>query len=308
MNTPAPIHLERVSRWYGDVLGVNEVTLNFGPGVTGLLGPNGAGKSTLIKLICGFLRPSIGRVRVLGKNPFTSRSVHRDIGLCPEQDPAAQGVSAHDELTYLNRLQGFAREAAETLAGQVLEQVGLREALHRPVATYSKGMRQRFKLAQAIAHEPHVVVLDEPMNGLDPPARREFADLIRGLGDAGRCVIVSSHILHEVEMVAERILVMEHGRLLADGTARELRAELNEVPLTIRIATPSPGAVGTALVGLDGVQHVERQPGALVVRTTDAQALFDALGRMATRDDAPAFDAVEPTDESLEAVFGYLTR
>ena len=307
MSEPAVV-LDRVSRWYGDVLGVNEVTLELGPGVTGLLGPNGAGKSTLIKLICGFLRPELGTIRVLGHDPFTNRAVQRDIGLCPEQDAAPTGQSALSYLTYLNRLQGFERDPAKKLAEMTLDHVGLGGAMKRSVSQYSKGMRQRFKLAQAIAHEPHVVVLDEPMNGLDPPSRRDFADAIRRLGGEGRSVLVSSHVLHEVESVAERIVVMQRGRMLADGTPRDLRAELAEVPLTVRITTTAPADLAERLVALEGVRDVERGSDLLQVRTTRADALFDTLAALAAEEGAPRILSAEPVDESLEAVFEYLTR
>ncbi len=307
MSEPA-IVLDRVSRWYGEVLGVNEVSLTFGPGVTGLLGPNGAGKSTLLKLICGFLRPEIGTIRVHGRDPFTNRSIQRDVGLCPEQDAAPSGQSAHSYLTYLNRLQGYRAPHAATLATRTLERVGLSAAANRSVSKYSKGMRQRFKLAQAIAHAPSVVVLDEPMNGLDPPSRRDFADTIRGLGAEGRCVVVSSHILHEVESVAERIVVMQRGRVLADGSARDLRAELAEVPLTVRIATAAPEALAPRLIALAGVEEVRRHDDLLQVRTSRPNDLFDALGAIAAEENAPRILAAEPVDESLEAVFEYLTR
>ena len=307
MSEPAVV-LDRVSRWYGDVLGVNEVTLELGPGVTGLLGPNGAAKSTLIKLICGFLRPELGTIRVLGHDPFTNRAVQRDIGLCPEQDAAPTGQSALSYLTYLNRLQGFERDPAKKLAEMTLDHVGLGGAMKRSVSQYSKGMRQRFKLAQAIAHEPHVVVLDEPMNGLDPPSRRDFADAIRRLGGEGRCVLVSSHVLHEVESVAERIVVMQRGRMLADGTPRDLRAELAEVPLTVRITTTAPADLAERLVALEGVRDVERGSDLLQVRTTRADALFDTLAALAAEEGAPRILSAEPVDESLEAVFEYLTR
>ncbi|MEZ6008362.1 MAG: ABC transporter ATP-binding protein [Planctomycetota bacterium] len=307
MSEPAVV-LDRVSRWYGDVLGVNEISLEIGPGVTGLLGPNGAGKSTLIKLICGFLKPELGTIRVHGHDPFTNRAVQRDIGLCPEQDAAPTGQSALGYLTYLNRLQGFARDPAKKLAEMTLDHVGLGGAMKRSVSQYSKGMRQRFKLAQAIAHEPHVVVLDEPMNGLDPPSRRDFADAIRRLGGEGRCVLVSSHVLHEVESVAERIVVMQRGRMLADGTPRDLRAELAEVPLTVRITTTAPADLAERLVALEGVRDVERGSDLLQVRTTRADALFDTLAALAAEEGAPRILSAEPVDESLEAVFEYLTR
>jgi ABC-2 type transport system ATP-binding protein len=222
----AGVRLERVSKWYGDVLGLNEVTVDLGPGVTGLLGPNGAGKSTLLKLVCGAILPSLGRVLVNGEEPFDRPAVMRRVGLCPEQDAAYPGISAWDVLTYLTRLHGYGRADARERSRRALDRVGLLEACNRSVTTFSKGMRQRFKLAQALSHDPDVVILDEPLNGLDPPGRRDMGAVIRALGDEGRCVLVSSHVLHEVETLARHILFLHQGRVLAEGTREEIRREL----------------------------------------------------------------------------------
>ena len=307
MTATPSIVCDRVSKWYGDVLGVNEVTVEFGPGVTGLLGPNGAGKSTLIKLICGMLQPSIGRVRVNERNPFSRSGVMARVGLCPEQDAFYGGANAWDVVTYLTRLQGFSARDARDRARHALEHVGLEGAMGRSVQGYSKGMRQRFKLAQALAHDPDVVMLDEPMNGLDPTTRKEMGDLVKRLGAEGRCVIVSSHVLHEVDALAQRMIVMRHGRILADGTARALREEMSEFPLTVAIRTTHPVELGVQLIALDGVQRVERNNDGLEVQTTSPNDLFDAVARLAT-EEGIAIDGMTPTDEDLEAVFRYLTE
>ena len=301
------ITCERVSKWYGDVLGVNEVTVEFGPGVTGLLGPNGAGKSTLIKLVCGMLRPSIGRIRLNGHNPFARSAPMVRVGLCPEQDAFYSGASAHSVVTYLTKLQGFDAGTARVRAQKALERVGLSEAAHRSVAAFSKGMRQRFKLAQALAHDPDVVILDEPMNGLDPTTRHEMGELVKALGTEGRCVLVSSHVLHEVDALAQRMVVMRHGRIIADGTARALREEMSEVPLTVSIQSETPAALAVHVVALDGVRRVERTERGLDVHTTQADDLFDAVARLAAGGDV-SVDGIAPTDEDLEAVFRYLTE
>ena len=303
----AGIVLDRISKWYGEVMALNEVSAEFGPGVTGLLGPNGAGKSTLIKLLCGMLQPNLGSVLVNGKTPFNRPHVMRRVGLCPEQDAFYPQLSAWRALTYLTRLQGFSAKDARIGARRALERVGLEGALGRSVAGYSKGMRQRFKLAQALAHDPDVIVLDEPLNGLDPPGRRAFAELIRALGAEGKCVLVSSHILHEVESVARRIVVMNFGRVLADGTSRELRRELPEFPLTVRLQTPMPAELAAHVVAIDGARRVELVPGGLEVLTHKPAEFFDAVSALATSG-AVQIDAVMPMDEDLEAVFRYLTQ
>jgi ABC-2 type transport system ATP-binding protein len=306
-DAPPTVTLDRLSKWYGEVMGLNEVTAEFGPGVTGLLGPNGAGKSTLIKLVCGMLRPSLGRVLVNGEAPFNRPRVMRRVGLCPEQDATYPHASALEVLTYLTRLHGFGAADARTGARRALERVGLADHVGRPVAAFSKGMRQRFKLAQALAHDPDVIILDEPLNGLDPPGRREFSDLIRTLGDHGHCVIVSSHVLHELESVARRMLVLSFGRILADGTSRELRRELPEFPLTVRIVTQSATELASRAMALEGVRRVEHVDGGLEILTRSPAEFFDALSAMVIEDGLEV-EAVLPQDEDLEAVFRYLTQ
>ena len=308
--TPA-ITVEGVSMWYGDVLAVNEVTADFGPGVTGLLGPNGAGKSTLLKVVVGMLRPRLGTVTLLGEAPFDNPGVMRRVGLCPEQDAVYAGATAIEMLTYLTRLHGYARGDAAARAREALVRVGLEAAMDRPVAGYSKGMRQRTKLAQALAHGPDVVILDEPLNGLDPVARRDVVALIRALGDEGRCVLVSSHVLHEVEAMTHRVLMMAHGRVVADGTIEEIRRDLSDRPLTVRVETPDPRGVARRAVELAGVKRLDLGPTSLHVLTTKPVELFLALAAWAAGAEgaSPALPITSwrPVDESLEAVFRYLT-
>ena len=308
MTAPPPsIRLEGVSKWYGEVLGLNEVTAEFGPGVSGLLGPNGAGKSTLMKLVCGMLRPSLGRVLLCGRTPFNRPSVMARLGHCPEADAAYPTASAVEVLTYLLRLNGFSRTEAHLRANQTLDRVGLRDAKTRSVAGYSKGMRQRVKLAQALAHEPDVLVLDEPLNGLDPPGRRELGGLIRALGDEGRCVLVSSHILHEVEDLAPRVLLLHTGRVLAEGTVSQIRRELSEHPLVVRIGTPTPRPLAARLLEIEGVIRVEWIEGGIEVLSRSPDLLFDRIAA-ASEEEGVTIDSVVPVDEDLEAVFRYLTR
>jgi ABC-2 type transport system ATP-binding protein len=304
--TPSVV-LEDVSRWYGEVMGLNDVSASFGPGVTGLLGPNGAGKSTLMKLACGMLRPSLGRVTVCGVTPFDHPAVMRRVGLCPEQDAAYPRASALDVLVYLTRLHGFSRADALARSKAALERVGLAAAMGRSVVTYSKGMRQRAKLAQALVHEPDVLILDEPLNGLDPPGRRELSGIVRELGREGRAVVVSSHVLHEVQGVAERILLLHSGRVLAEGSVAEIRAQLPEHPLTIRIDTPDADRLAPRLLEHAGVRHLERTEGGVEVRATEADAFFDHVAAVVA-EEGLRVEALVPVDEDLEAVFRYLTR
>lgn len=304
--SPPTIELQDVSKWYGEVMGVNEVSITFESGVAGLLGPNGAGKSTLLKMIGGMLTADLGSVRIAGHPVFNRPAVMARVGFCPEQDAGYPGISALDVVAYMTRLQGFTRRDARRRARRALEFVGLGNDLDRSVSTYSKGMRQRAKLAQAIAHEPDVIILDEPLNGLDPNGRRELRTVIRALGDLGACVLVSSHILHEVESLCDRIVVLYHGRVLADGTPRTIREELSDYPLTIRVDTDEPDRLAGTLAALDGVQRIERKTKRLIIRTRHPQVLFDAVVQ-ASANGFPV-GGVEPIDEDLESVFRYLTQ
>ena len=307
MTGPAPISLVSASKWYDEVLAVDDVSAEFGPGVTGLLGPNGAGKSTMIKLLAGMLCPSLGEVRVLGANPFSTPGIMRQVGLVPEQDPVYPRVSAYELQCYLNRLHGFPAAEAAARAQSTLERVGLAGAMDRPIAGYSKGMRQRAKLAQALSHDPHLLILDEPMNGLDPVGRREFTALIRSLGAEGRCVIVSSHVLHEVEQMTHRVLLLARGRVIAEGTIEEIRRDLSDQPLAVRIKTARPRELASRLVAMEGTRRLDVGRDALDVLTTRPDDLFAELARLSAEEGVPVAE-YGPTDESLEAVFRYLTK
>ncbi len=306
MSGPPSIVLSEVSRWYGDVLAVNQVTAELGPGVVGLLGPNGAGKSTLLKVVTGMLKPSLGSVSLCGSDPARDPSVMRRVGLVPEQDPLYPHASALEVVTYLTRLHGFPAREAKERATRALAHVGLADDMHRSVAGYSKGMRQRAKLAQALVHEPDVLVLDEPLNGLDPTGRRAYAEIVRGLGDEGRLVVVASHLLHEVESMARRVVMMDHGRVVADGTVHEIRADLSDRPHGLEIATGRPRDLARVLVALSGVGRVDVVHAGLKVWTTRPDDVLDALVR-ASSSDGIAVDSFAPLDESLEAVFRYVT-
>ncbi|MDJ0972904.1 MAG: ABC transporter ATP-binding protein [Planctomycetota bacterium] len=307
MSETPSIALTNVSKWYGEVMGLNDVSVEFGPGVSGLLGPNGAGKSTMLKVITGMLRPNLGTALVCGRKPFDNPGVMRRVGLVPEQDAFYPHAAILDVITYLTRLQGYDKAESRRRAMNNLERVGLGHVMDRSAAGFSKGMRQRAKLAQALAHDPDVLVLDEPLNGLDPTGRREYAALIRALGDEGKCVLVSSHILHEVALVARRLVVLHNGRVLAEGTAREIREDLSEYPLTVHVQTQDGEALAPLIVSLEGVGRIEHAPTGLIVRTTQPNRLFDEIGAMAAEGKVTV-EALDPVDEDLEAVFRYLTQ
>jgi ABC-2 type transport system ATP-binding protein len=239
---------EHLSKWYGQVIGLNDVTLTIGRGVTGLLGPNGAGKSTLLKLLTGQLKPSKGSVRILGEPVWGNAAIYLRMGVCPEQDAFYDRMTGHEWVTSLLRLQGLGEREATDTAFSALEQVDLNDAANKRIGAYSKGMRQRVKLAQAIAHSPELLILDEPLSGMDPLARRKTIRMLRNWAAEGRNVIVSSHILHEVEALTSDILLMHHGRVLAEGNVHQMRDLIDEHPHTVCMRTNQPRALARYLV------------------------------------------------------------
>jgi ABC-2 type transport system ATP-binding protein len=303
------VRLSNVSRWYGNVLGLSGVELAIGPGVTALLGPNGAGKSTLLRLVTGLMRPSSGTVSVFGERPFANPRVQKRLGIVPEEEdlrPSAP-VSARDFLVYLLRLHGFSIEEARRRAEATLGDVGLGEAAGARLRSFSRGMRQRFRLAQAIAHEPDLVVLDEPLTGLDPAGRRELIDRIRGFGASGKTVLVSSHILHEVELMTREVVLMTAGRVLASGNIHEIRRLLDAHPHHIRIATPSPKKLAARILDEPGLHSISFSEEAREVRleTREPERFYRLLNRLALDENA-IIDEITSPDDNLEAVFHYL--
>jgi ABC-2 type transport system ATP-binding protein len=304
----AVLAAHELGRWYGQVVGLNDLTTEVGPGITGLLGPNGAGKSTFLKLIAGEIKPSRGTVRVLGEDPFGNRELYRRIGFAPQQDALYEGMGALEQVTFLLRLTGFEARPAREKAALALQRVGLDPGLRRRVKTYSKGMRQRTKLAQAIAHGPELLVLDEPMTGLDPIGRRDMQVLFRALADEGSHVILSSHVLHEVETLTEEILVVHRGRLLAQGRVREVRALLQRHPMRIEVRARAPRELARALLTLDEVVSVQLGQGDGLVRleASDAARFFERATSLVA-EGSFGIQSLESVDAGLEAVFDYLT-
>jgi ABC-2 type transport system ATP-binding protein len=303
------VALHGVSKWYGNVIGVNDLTLEIGPGVTGLLGPNGAGKSTLLQLLTGQLRPSRGVVRVLGERPWNNAALNARIGLCPEQDAFYEWMSGWEFVFSLARLGGLPRGEAREATARALEMVGMQEHMHRAIRGYSKGMRQRIKMAQALVHEPEVLFLDEPLGGTDPVARRELIDLIVEQGHQGKSVLVSSHVLYEVETLTQQIVVLNHGRLLAEGNVRQIRDLIDKHPHRIVLVSDDYRALAAKLVTFEdvaGVRFVAKDR-AVMVETRRPDAFYGRLPAIAL-EDGTLVEEVYSEDDNLEAVFHYLVK
>ena len=305
--TPEPrVVADNVSKWFGALVAVSDVSFDVGPGVTALLGPNGAGKSTMFRLLCGLARPAKAPVRVLGRAPRDDPGVARRIGLVPQQETVFEALTAHEFLLLSARLHGLADPAGA--ASAALDTVGLDPGDTRRLPSYSKGMRQRVKVAQAIVHDPAVLVLDEPLTGLDPRQRRDMVALFRRLGAEGRCVIVSSHVLEEVERLGSRILVISQGRLSAAGDFHELRALMDDRPLRIRVRTDRPRELAGALLGSGALVGVRLESeDVLELDTTDARTLTHALAPTARAIDARLLE-VRALDADLEGVFRYVVQ
>jgi len=301
---PPPIAtFGHVAKWYGQVIGLVDATVDIGPGVTGLLGPNGAGKSTFLKLLTGQLQPSQGTVRLLGADPFKSPGVHARVGFLPEQDSFYEGMTGRAFVRFLAGLHGCSRAQAD----EALARVGLADAGGRKIRTYSKGMRQRVKLAQAIAHDPKVLVLDEPLTGMDPVARRQMLDLLHDFEDRGATVIVSSHILHEVEAMTDRVILLYQGRVRAVGTREEIRGLLDRHPHQIRVQSPRPRDLARVFLDLPGVVGIRLEDGSVHVDTTDPEAVYDRLPQCVLDEGLPV-DGIEAEDMGLDAIFDYLVK
>jgi ABC-2 type transport system ATP-binding protein len=305
LSEPAVIRLDRVSRWYGNVVADNDVTMTIGPGVTGLLGPNGAGKSTLIHLISGFLSPSSGTVTIGGQPTWHNEQIYRQIGLVPEREAMYDGLTGWNFVLANAQLHGLADPEAATRVA--IETVDLMTASSRDVATYSKGMKQRIKMATALVHNPEVLLLDEPFNGMDPRQRLQLMDLMQELGRQGRVVLFSSHILEEVEQIAGGIEVMVAGRHAASGDFREIRRLMTERPHQYTIRSSDDRALAAALIADSSTSGVEVGPDQLHVQATDYARFARRLPVFARERGVRLFE-VSPADESLEKVFSYLVN
>ncbi|MGA8462316.1 MAG: ABC transporter ATP-binding protein [Streptosporangiaceae bacterium] len=299
------IELRNVSRWYGNVVAVNDVTMTIGPGVTGLLGPNGAGKSTVLHLIAGFLAPSRGELTVEGAASWRNPGLYRTVGLVPERDSVYAFLTGEEFVVATARLHELADPAAA--ARRAIAIVDMAEAQDRKISTYSKGMRQRIKVAAALVHDPQVLLLDEPFNGMDPRQRLHMMDLLTKLGAEGRTILLSSHILEEVERLADTIQVIVSGRLAASGDFRAIRRLMTSRPHVFLVRTSDDRLLGSALIGRPAVAGVEVTNGGLQVRASDYGTFSRELAVLA-RDHGVRLREVLPEDESLESVFAYLVE
>ena len=305
---PPVLAAKDLSRWYGEVIGLNGVTFETGDGIVGLLGPNGSGKSTMLNLVTGQLRPSSGTVRILGEEPWGNRALMGRVGFVPEIDTFWEWMSGLDFVTRLTRLHGFDRTEAEARAREALKIVQLQEeAWTRPLGTYSRGMRQKTKIAQAIAHGPDLLVLDEPMTGSDPVSRRHLNEVIKAMAARGTRVIFSSHILHEVEALTEEVLVLSRGRLVARGKVEAIRALIDEHPHRVRLSVSDPRALAREVVHEKGVVSVRFGPGPEVVEveTRDPERFHERIPHLCLERGLRLTHMSAP-DASLEAVFDYL--
>src|SRR5499426_316836 len=307
MTEPAVV-LEDVSKFYGEVLGVNRVTLNIPPGITSLVGPNGSGKTTLMNLMTGLIHPDHGSIVMRGISPRNPEALMRKTGYATQYDTAPRWATGFTFITTGLLLFGYGRSAAEERAGQALERLSLTESANRKVAGYSKGMRQRARLAQAIAHDPEVLVLDEPLNGLDPLVRAETIDLFRAWAAEGKHVILSSHVLQEVDVISDQVVLIANGMIIAEGQIRQVRDEIDEHPsqYIVRCRNADASGVAALLFSEDHITEIklnEDRMGMLVM-TRDRERFARALGRIALN--GHRIESVVPADENVDALYEYL--
>jgi ABC-2 type transport system ATP-binding protein len=297
------VQVDGVTKWFREVVALSEVSFSLGPGITSILGPNGAGKSTLLRLLCGLTAPSQGTVRVYGHNPRRNREIHRYIGLVPQHDGVFPGVTALRFVSTAGVLSGL--DDPKAAATDALNSVEIDPDDARPVTAFSKGMRQRVKIAQALVHGPPIVVADEPLNGLDPRQRRRLIDIFVQLASQGRCVIVSSHVLDEVERFGSNVIVVAQGRLAAEGDFHAIRGLMDDRPHRVRLRTDRAPEVAAELIELGVVRGATLVDGGVDLQTEDAAALGRAVAPVTQRLGA-SLEELTPLDDDLESVFRYL--
>jgi ABC-2 type transport system ATP-binding protein len=299
---------DHLSKWYGQVIGLNDVSVSIPPGITGLLGPNGAGKSTLLKLLTGQLKPSKGSITVLGEPVWGNPRIFFRIGFCPEQDAFYDRMTGLEWVSGLVRLNGFDEQASVAAARAALERVDLMDAANKKIGGYSKGMRQRVKLAQALAHDPELLILDEPLSGMDPIARRRTIRLIKEWAREGRSILVSSHILHEIEAMTSSILLINNGRILAEGDVHQIRELIDEHPHTVHVRAERPRDLARDFLTRDDVLSLKLEQGAIVVETSKPDSFYRYLTELAADGRAGEITEVTSPDDNLQAVFKFLVK
>lgn len=303
------IEIKNLSKWYGEVIGVSHVTCTIEPGVTGLLGPNGAGKTTFFKLIAGQIKADTGSITIAGQPVWDNSEIFSLLGYCPSIEKFYESMTGLEFLMYMARLNGMRKSAAKKRSLEALDIMGLADAARKPVGAYSKGMRQRVKFAQAILHDPQVILLDEPLSGMDPVGRIKTMEMIRDFGQEGKTIIVSSHILNEVEDMTRHIMLLNHGMLLAEGDVHEIRELIEEQPRHVQILTPERRRLSNLLVQFPEVQTITfgEEPDLLVVQTTMADTFYPRLNDLVLDQNVP-IQQVVTMDDNLQSVFEYLVK
>jgi ABC-2 type transport system ATP-binding protein len=290
------------------VSGLNDVTVSIPPGVTGLLGPNGAGKSTFMKLMTGQLKPSQGTIRVFGESMWGNPAIYARLGFCPEQDAFYERMTGLEWVSALVRLNGYGDAQALEAAKAALDRVQLLDAADKKIGAYSKGMRQRVKLAQALVHDPGLLILDEPLTGMDPLMRRRTIRLIKEWARAGKHIIVSSHILHEIEAMTSNILLINNGRIVAEGNVHQIRDLIDTHPHSVFVRGSDPRALARRFLAEDDVLSLRFEPGAVIVETSRPDSFYARLTELAATGEAGAIEEVQSPDDNLQAVFRYLVK
>jgi len=303
----AVIRTQKLSKWYGNILGLSDVSLEIEPGITGLLGPNGAGKSTLLKLITGQIKPSIGQALIRGENIWNNPLIFASIGFCPEQDAFYDGMTGWEFLTSLLRLYAFSRREVESRAKQALDFVELYKDKDRLIRGYSRGMKQRLKVAQAVAHDPEIIILDEPLNGLDPLSKRKIIRMIKDQKDAGKTVLISSHVLPEIEALTRSIVLLHQGKILAQGDIHYIRDLIDQHPHMVSVKCGGARGLAARLVEEPSVMDIrfDTAPDTVVFETRNRDQFFELLPRLIVDGDIDVEEITSP-DDNLQAVFDYL--
>lgn len=296
-----------LSKWYGQVMGVNDVTLKIGKGITGLLGPNGAGKSTLLKLMVGMLKPSKGEIKVFGEDIWNNTDIKRIIGYCSDKDAFYENMTGLQFVASLMQLNGYSKQEADQRALEAIQTVNMLDFKDRKIASYSMGMRQRIKLAQSIVHDPDLLFLDEPLNGMDPIGRHASIALIKELGAKGKSIIVSSHILYEVEAMTDNVILIDNGRILAEGNIHEIRELIDEHPHNVYIKSDKERLLASILMAYDDVISIKMEPedSAMIIETNKPDSFYARLPKIILENGIKIEKLYSP-DDNLEAVFKYL--
>ena len=307
MNDSVIVQAENLSKWYGEVMGVNDVTLKVYPGITGLLGPNGAGKTTLLKLMTGQLKPNQGGITVLNEPVWNNFELTRRVGYCPDIEIAYQFMSGFEFIMFFATLSGYEKGEAHEKTTNVLKTVDMLPAAEKPIGSYSKGMRQRIKLAQALVHEPEILFLDEPLTGLDPIGRRHVMELISKLAEQGISMLVSSHILYEIEAITQTILLIHQGRILAEGNISDIRELIDEHPHKVYLSADDPRRLAQTCLIYEDILSVTfgNQPGDVIIETAKPDAFYARLPQIIIENELHISQLYSP-DDNLSAVFKYL--